>query len=153
MIKIAREAERYRDYHDYLLKMIRNVPKPINVSESIASSTVLGATQIGAGLIIVTTELGGTARLVAKYRAEIPVIAATLVAKTARQLSINFGLVPYYHTGSPETVVLETMKRAVRLGLCKPGQKAVVTSGQAHGFIEGTTTTMQIITIPEMADI
>ncbi len=150
MIRIAREAEQYRDYHEYLLRMIRSVPKPINVSESIASSAVLGAAQINAGLIIVFTEFGGTARLVAKYRPEIPVIVATLVPKTARQLSINFGLVPYYHAGDPSTVIADTMKRALRLGLCAPGDKAILTSGQAMGFMEGTTTTMQIITVPEL---
>ncbi len=34
------------------------------------------------------------------------------------------------------------------IGLCKSGEIAVVTSGQVVGFKEGTTTKMQVMTIP-----
>ncbi|KAJ3235036.1 hypothetical protein HDU78_005526 [Chytriomyces hyalinus] len=151
MRRVAAQAEKNTNYLDYQVKMTRSVPKPISVSESIASSAVLTASQVNAAIIIVVTELGGTARLVAKYRPQIPVIAATLVPQTARQLAATFGLVPYYHDGTEANVIEETVNFAVELGLCKPGDIAVITSGQSVGFLEGTTTQMQLYTIPDTA--
>ncbi|KAJ3014748.1 hypothetical protein HKX48_004986 [Thoreauomyces humboldtii] len=148
MRRIAYQAEKNNNYLEYQVKTMRSVPKPIPVSESIASSAVLAARQVDAAIIVCITELGGTARLVAKYRPVIPVVAATLIPQTARQLNLNFGLVPYYHPGSADSVIMDTLKYAVELGLCKPGQVAVVTCGQHIGFLEGTTTKMQLIQIP-----
>lgn len=131
------------------MKAMRNVTKPIHINESIASSAVLCARQVGAALIVCFTELGGTARLVAKYRPLIPVIAATEIRQTARQLSAIFGLVPYYHSGLERDCVRNTLKFACEMGLAKPGQTAVFTSGQVVGFAEGTTTKMQVVVIPD----
>ncbi|KAI8617017.1 pyruvate kinase [Chytriomyces sp. MP71] len=150
MRRVASQAERNTNYLDYQVKMTRSVPKPISVSESIASSAVLTASQVNAAIIIVITELGGTARLVAKYRPQIPCIAATLVEQTARQMAATFGLVPFFHDGKDNTVIRESVKFAIELGLCRPGDIAVITSGQSIGFLEGTTTQMQLYTIPNI---
>ncbi|KAI8855049.1 pyruvate kinase [Chytridium lagenaria] len=139
MRRIAYQAEKNTNYLEYQVKMTRSVPKPISVSESIASSAVLSAHQVNASIIVCITELGGTARLVAKYRAQIPVVAATLVRQTARQMASTFGLVPYFTL---------TVRYAYELGLCKPGDIAVITSGQSVGFLEGTTTKMQLYPVP-----
>ncbi|KAJ3216527.1 hypothetical protein HDU67_009312 [Dinochytrium kinnereticum] len=144
MRRIAHQAEKNTNYLEYQVKMTRSVPKPISVSESIASSAVLAAHQVNASIIVCITELGGTARLVAKYRAQLPVVAATLVRQTARQMAATFGLVPYFHSGEPDNVIYETVRYAYELGLCKPGDIAVITSGQSIGFLEGTTTKMQL---------
>ncbi|RKO94027.1 pyruvate kinase [Blyttiomyces helicus] len=151
--RICYQAEKNTNYLEYQIKTMRNVPKPIPVSESIASSAVLCARQVDAALIVCITELGGTARLVTKYRPQIPVVAATLIEQTARQLNINFGLVPYFHAGKEENVISESLKYAVELGLCAPGQIAVITSGQQIGFLEGTTTKMQLVTIPSLVGL
>ncbi|KAI9003256.1 pyruvate kinase [Gaertneriomyces semiglobifer] len=147
--RIAHTAEKNNNYLEYQAKTMRSVPKPVPISESIASSAVMSARQVNAAIIVCITELGGTARLVAKYRPPVPVVATTMVQQTARQLNINFGLVPYWHPGTGETVIQDTLKYAVELGLCQPGQVAVVTSGQHIGFLEGTTTKMQLIQVPE----
>ncbi|KAI9032294.1 pyruvate kinase [Hyaloraphidium curvatum] len=149
MRRIAWHAERGINYVDWQGKLMRTIPKPIGVSESIASSAVLCARQVNAALIMCITEFGGTARLIAKYRPNIPVIVATLVRQTARQMASSFGVVPYYHPGEPASIVYESLKFAVDLGLCHPGQIVVITSGQHIGFVEGTTTKMQVLTIPE----
>ena len=100
MRRIARNAEKNTNYLDYQARLMRSIPKPLGISESIASSAVICARQVNAALILCLTEVGGTARLVAKYRPQIPVVGATLIDQTARQLSMSFGLVPYYHNGS-----------------------------------------------------
>ncbi|KAJ3298742.1 hypothetical protein HK104_010307 [Borealophlyctis nickersoniae] len=148
MRRIAYQAEKNTDYNDYSIKMMRNVPRPISVSESIASSAVQCARQVDAAIIICVTERGGTARLVAKYRPQIPVVAVTMVPSTARQLNVNFGMVSYHYKGQEDSVINESLRYAVELGLCKPGQIAVITSGQVIGFTEGTTTKMQLAQVP-----
>ncbi|KAJ3277117.1 hypothetical protein HDV01_000169 [Terramyces sp. JEL0728] len=147
MRKICFKAEQNTNYLEYQMKAMRNVTKPIHINESIASSAVLCARQVGATLILIITELGGTARLVAKYRPLIPILAATCVLSTARQLEAHFGLVPFYRP-SEENVIQEALKYAVEIGLANSGEIAVITSGQVIGFKEGTTTRMQVLTIP-----
>ncbi|KAJ3365691.1 hypothetical protein HDU91_002107 [Kappamyces sp. JEL0680] len=147
MRKLCVSAEKNTNYLEYQMKAMRNVTKPIHINESIASSAVLCARQVGATLILIFTELGGTARLVAKYRPIIPVLAATTVAQTARQLEANFGLVPY-HQATDDNVYTNALKYARDIGLCKAGDIAIVTSGQVIGFKEGTTTKMQVLTVP-----
>ncbi|KAJ3121186.1 hypothetical protein HK098_003912 [Nowakowskiella sp. JEL0407] len=152
MRRIAVSAEQNFNYYEYQLKMMRSIPKPVGVSESIASSAVTMARQVNASIIICATELGGTARLVAKYRPQIPVLAATCIKQTARQLNICFGLRMYHHKDPINTVVDGTLRYAVEIGLAKPGDIAVVTSGQVVGFLEGVTTKMQVVTVPEFTD-
>ena len=110
MRKLCVNAEQNTNYLEYQMKAMRNVTKPIHINESIASSAVLCARQVGASLILIFTELGGTARLVAKYRPVIPVLAATTFAQTARQLESNFGLVPYHHE-SDDNLILDALSK------------------------------------------
>jgi pyruvate kinase len=70
-------------------------------------------------------------------------------------MAANFGIIPYYHTGKEDRVVLDSLKWACEMGLCRSGHVAVcfisfkvVTSGQVIGFTEGTTTKMQVMIIP-----
>lgn len=69
-------AEHATNYFEFQQKLMKTIPKPIAVSESIASSAVTCARQVDAAVIICFTELGGTARLVAKYRPQSPVIGS-----------------------------------------------------------------------------
>lgn len=43
---------------------------------------------------------------------------------------------------------MDTLKFAIGIGLVVPGQIAVITSGQVIGFLEGTTTKMQVMEVP-----
>ncbi|TPX30537.1 pyruvate kinase [Synchytrium microbalum] len=150
MRRICLNAERSTNYLEFQARLIRNIPKPIPVSESIASSAVTCARQVNAAVLVSVTELGGTARLTAKYRPLVPVIGAVLHSQqqTARQLALNFGIIPYTHTGDEDSIVTETLRFATELGICKAGDVAIVTAGQQIGFMEGTTTRMQILSIP-----
>ena len=107
--RICLKAEQNTNYLEYQMKAMRNVTKPIHVNESIASSAVLCARQVGAKLILCFTEKGGTARLVAKYRPLIPVLAATTFTQTARQLEAHFGVVSYHHKFAGETVIDDSL--------------------------------------------
>jgi pyruvate kinase len=119
----------------------------MNVSETIASSAVKTANDVNAGMLLTITETGNTARLVAKYRPQPPVLAITQNKETARQLMVSRGIYPLV-VGSvigAESII----KRAIELqkdkGNLKPGEYVIVTSGVIEG-IAGQTNILKCIT-------
>lgn len=98
--------------------------------------------------MLVVTEVGGTARLVAKYRPRVPVLATTNSIKTARQLTISYGILPYYNeiptSELSHSLVQDAIEYGRQIGIIKRGDSIVITSGQVEGFAEGTTTIMRV---------
>lgn len=151
--KLIRQQQSYGDKH---------VTVPI--SESIASSTVKCAREVNAAVVIVSTEAGGMARLIAKYRSSTAIIAGCADDTVAGQLCISYGILPHVvkHASasngstpsiaaaaspSPATVIQGALHLAHDLGLLQSGDKAVVASGQVDGFLDGSSTFMQVLTI------
>lgn len=63
---------------------------------SCARSAVDLVRRTAAKALLVATETGFAARILARYRAEVPLIALTSSLATARQLSLVWGVLPYY---------------------------------------------------------
>lgn len=160
--RICTEAETHLDHLDFQLRLLKAHPKPVPISESIASSTVKCAREVDASCIIVSTEGGGMARLIAKYRPSIPIVAGCGDDHVAAQLAASFGIIPVVvkchpsaadkpagHTCQidPSQVVYESLKYATALGLIEEGNRVVVASGQVDGFLDGSSTFMQVFTI------
>jgi pyruvate kinase len=108
--------------------------------EALASSSVRAAEKAAARLIIVFTDTGLTASLVAKYRPNVPIL--TLVVPrlvnvnmqwkvmgrhVARQCQVTRGLVPMLAASSPdgERVLRGAIAAAAERGLLRPGDHAV----------------------------
>eukprot|EP01065_Artemidia_motanka_P043209 TRINITY_DN5954_c0_g3_i1.p1 TRINITY_DN5954_c0_g3~~TRINITY_DN5954_c0_g3_i1.p1 ORF type:complete len:529 (+),score=204.70 TRINITY_DN5954_c0_g3_i1:74-1588(+) len=68
---------------------IRSVQKEVLTEESIAASSVNTAFELSTRCIIVLTNSGRTARLIAKYRPPCPIFCVTKNPSTARQLAIT----------------------------------------------------------------
>ena len=184
--RICSEAETHLDHLDFQLRLLKAHPKPVPISESIASSTVKCAREVDASCIIVSTEGGGMARLIAKYRPSIPIVAGCGDDRVAGQLAASFGIIPVVVKCSkgasstltsasasindnldtnntinycdsnhhkcqidPSQVVYESLKHATSLGLIEHGNRVVVASGQVDGFLDGSSTFMQVFTIGE----
>jgi pyruvate kinase len=88
MSKICIQAEGAIDY-DELYQALRNSVLEnmgaMSTQEAIASSAVKTAIDMGAKMIVVLTETGTTARLIAKYRPSQPILVLTALGETARQ--------------------------------------------------------------------
>lgn len=156
--KICSEAETHLDHGDFQLRILKHLRKPVMISESIASSTVKCAREVDASCIIVSTEAGGIARLIAKYRPSIPIIAGCGDNRTAGQLAVSFGIIPVVVSRvgnqiNPATAVHEAMKQAAILGLIEDGNRVVVASGQVDGFLDGSSTFMQVLTVGQDCSI
>lgn len=124
---------------------------PMTATESIASSAVKTAREMGCSLIIVVTQSGTAARLVAKYRPTQPVLALTDSATVARQVQGYMKntiavVVPSLHEEHFESLVQTALACGTRRGLCKTGDTVVLVQGNL-GFVAGSTDLMRLYTI------
>lgn len=160
--RICTESETHLDHLDFQLRLLKTLSKPVPISESIASSTVKCAREVDASCIIVSTEGGGMARLISKYRPGIPIVAGCGDDRIAAQLAASFGVIPvvvkcknpaeggidgHKCEIDPSLVVYESLKYATALGIIEDGNRVIVASGQVDGFLDGSSTFMQVFTI------
>ncbi|XP_004505347.1 pyruvate kinase, cytosolic isozyme [Cicer arietinum] len=146
MAKICVEAESTIDYGDVFKRIMEHSPVPMSPLESLASSAVKMANSAKAALILVLTRGGSTAKLVAKYRAGMPILSVVVPEiKTdtfdwscsdeapARHSLIFRGLIPVLSAGSARASHAETTEEALDFAiqyakakdLCKNGDSVV----------------------------
>eukprot|EP00240_Pyramimonas_obovata_P000539 CAMPEP_0118920992 /NCGR_PEP_ID=MMETSP1169-20130426/403_1 /TAXON_ID=36882 /ORGANISM="Pyramimonas obovata, Strain CCMP722" /LENGTH=538 /DNA_ID=CAMNT_0006861637 /DNA_START=203 /DNA_END=1819 /DNA_ORIENTATION=- len=75
MASVCEEAEAFVDYEASFQNILKQTTIPMTVKESLASSAVRAAQKVCAKVIIVLSTTGHTARLVAKYKPCMPVLA------------------------------------------------------------------------------
>lgn len=117
-------------------------------TETLASSAVKTARDLGSALIVVISKSGNAARLVAKYRPNCPVIAITATESVARQISGYMkGCIATTTDGLSEVdkIFEQRLQQARAEGMCKEGDTVVCLQGEL--FQQGTTKHMRILTI------
>ncbi|GAB9468793.1 hypothetical protein Gpo141_00006100 [Globisporangium polare] len=128
MMTVVREADELLSGNHYELEF----DAATSDVESIASSAVKTAHEMNAKLLIVLTETGFTARMVAKYKPTVPVMCFTNNKKIGRQLQVHRGLypvVPEEQDRRPTTA--EAIKDAKKMGWLVPGDRVVVLSSDS----------------------
>jgi pyruvate kinase len=103
------------------------------------------AHQVGAEAIVALTQSGFTARMLARHKPHLPLIAITPVAHVARQLAISFGTSPVVHeekVNSVESAILIARKTLLEQKIAKKGDKFVLCVGVPFGTIGGTNMTI-----------
>lgn len=88
--KICAEAEKVHNQAAYFKKTVKYVGEPMTHLESIASSAVRAAIKVKASVIVVFTSSGRAARLIAKYRPTMPVLAVVIPRLTTNWLKWSF---------------------------------------------------------------
>mmetsp|Transcript_8070 Transcript_8070/g.9202 ORF Transcript_8070/g.9202 Transcript_8070/m.9202 type:complete len:503 (-) Transcript_8070:41-1549(-) len=131
MARIASEAELMFDY-ERLYNDIRNhCPSPTLTAESIAAACASAALSQNIEIIIVLTDTGRIARLVAKYRPKQVILACSVSAHIVRQMNLSRGAkgfkVPSFQ--GTDHLLQVVIKAAKDLGLCKSGSKAITIHG------------------------
>lgn len=96
MAKICREGETARNSYEFFLQITQSLRKPLAIPDTVALSAVQSCFEQQSQVMIVLTNSGTTARLVAKYRPPCPVIAVVgkTYSHTLRQLAITAGVYP-----------------------------------------------------------
>ena len=117
-------------------------------SESVASSAVKTAFDVKAKFIVVLTETGNTARLIAKYRPSMPIVTITTNPEVARQcngyMNSCHSEVVYSMAGTDQ-LLLDAIKAGIAKGWCKAGDAIVCVHGSAEGTA-GSTNLMRVYT-------
>lgn len=143
MVSIARRTERDIDYE----KRFRNIDSSsaVDVTSAISHAACTTAYDLGAKAIFAVTQTGGTARMMSKYRPNIPIIGCTPSKKVLRQLTISWGVVPMLVENAQNSDELFEMvvATAFERGLIEQGDLVVITGGVPVG-VSGTTNMLKV---------
>ena len=101
------------------------------IDAAIGRATVDIAEALGAKVIATLTHSGRTARLIAQYRPNIPIVAAATTAQVQRQLALVWGVVPLLTQHHPTTDdrIQAATGLSVQSGLARSGDLIVIAAG------------------------
>jgi len=155
MARVCIEAEAVTNY-EQLFRAIRGstldeTPGPMSITESIASSAVKTSIDLNAKLIIVCTETGNSARMLAKYRPQARILVLTATQETARYCSGLFrGVVKVVCMGSmvgTDGILMRAMDLARDWEWIESGDSVLALHGQFEGR-PGHTNMVKVLTAP-----
>jgi pyruvate kinase len=112
------------------------------ITEAISSSAVAIAQEVDAHAIVTATMSGTTARMVARHRPAVPIVAVTPNEKTPYRLALVWGVVPVEvdEFKTTDEMVQMMIEAAQQEGLVAWGDRVVLTAGIPFG--QGKTTNM-----------
>jgi pyruvate kinase len=115
------------------------------VTEAISEATVEIAAEVGAKAILTATMSGTTARMVARHRPAVPVVAVTPSPRTLARLALVWGVTPVLVSQFADTdeMVGLMVRAAYREGIVQKGDRVVLTAGIPFGG-EGLTNMLKV---------
>lgn len=119
-----------------------------SVAWAVGRSASWLAKDLGAKAIVAYTNSGFTARSVARFRPECPILGLTPNKSTFRKLNISWGVIPGLCAdfSDPEEMFSSAAEMAVSRGLAKKGDRIVITSGVPLGE-QGSTNLIRVYEI------
>ena len=143
MAQIAERAERDIDYRKRFYS--RSNERLPDITNAISHATCTTAYDLGAAAIITVTWSGTTARMLSKYRPDIPVIACTHEKATYWQLALSWGVTPLLCDVKENTDDLFThaVAKSKAAGYVHDGDIVVITAGVPLG-VNGTTNLLKV---------
>jgi len=116
--------------------------------DAISVGVCAAARLLGAPAIVCLTASGFTARTVASYRPEVPILAVTPEPETYRHLALVWGVVPALvgHLPNYERMWTVARERLLQQDLARVGDKVVVTAGVPFDQ-PGTTNLLKVETV------
>jgi pyruvate kinase len=149
MISIVREAEQdfdYRSFFDLHSRLVYH-----DVPSALTLAAVKTAYSSNAQAIFAFTNSGTTARLLARLRPSMPIIAMTSNERSYHQLVVNWGVIPLLCKESKTlSQAFENISAfALKKGIVSNGDLVVTTAGSPFG-ISGTTNMMMVESIGDV---
>ncbi len=110
------------------------------IPEAVSYAACEMAMDLEAGAILTSTEFGGTARLISRFRPRTPIIALTPRPETVRRLCLSWGVFPLLvpQVEDVDQMLKAVEEEAVKAGMLTAGERVVITSGTPIGT-RGTT--------------
>jgi len=117
-------------------------PQPVVTAETVASTAVNTVLDLPVDLIVIVTETGRFARLIAKYRPPVAILAMSKSSEVIRSLQTTRGVVGtcIKDFTSEEDLCKQINKYCKDTHLVRSGQKAVLIMGEDEETTEETTT-------------
>ena len=115
------------------------------IADAVSHAACQTAHELNAVAIVTPTVSGYTARMVAKYRPAMPIVATTHNPRVQRQLMLQWGVHPLLSSRADDTdqTITEAIRTAQRSGVVKTGDILVLTAGSA-GSGPGTTNLLEV---------
>jgi len=145
MHSLALTTEACLDEYGYLQKIPFHSANV--VTEAISGAVTTMAKDLEAAAIISLTETGFTSRLISKHRPECPILAITGSERSARRLSMNWGVAAVLYTGElDDQAKIQFASECVQeMGFAQAGDSIIVTAGLAQR--SGGTDMIRVITL------
>lgn len=138
MGSVAARAERDFDHaawSDRLLAdqaaRLRDAAPAARITEATSAAAFRAAVDAGAVAIVAATNSGTTARVIARFRPPVPIVAVTPDPRTYRQLTLSWGVLPVLseRRRSTDDIVWFAVKEAVERGLARTDDVVAVLAG------------------------
>jgi pyruvate kinase len=138
MARIAARAEREFNYELWgrnlglqILSGTQGGPVIDRIGASISAAAWRAAIDADVAAIIACTNSGATARAISRFRPRMPILAATPSLRTARQLSVAWGITPVVteRRSSTDDIVWFAIKAAVDLEIVKSDDVVAILVG------------------------
>lgn len=153
MARIAQRAERDFDYLGWGSGLAPQsvLGDPFSPARVTAATTAAGwraAVEEDAACIVACTRAGNTARAISRFRPAVPIIACTPSERTARQLTLSWGVrtITVGEASSTDEIVWFAVQAVVRAGYSTRGDVLVVLAGSPTEP-EPATDTMRLVRI------
>jgi pyruvate kinase len=120
-------------------------------TDAISRAAVDIAHQLGARAILAPTSSGHTARMIARFRPRIPILACSQRPEVRQFLSIVWGVTPLAipESESTEKTIEDSVNAGLAAGRLEYGDLVVITAGVPSG-VAGTTNLLRIHRIAEV---
>lgn len=122
-----------------------------DVTNAISHATCAAAYDLEASAIITVTQSGQTARMISKYRPQMPIVGCTTQIATYRHLCMSWGVIPVLceEQKTEDDLFNHAIARAKERGIIKDGDLVAITAGVPLG-IPGTTNLLKIRTVGDV---
>ena len=129
MNKIAVQTEKSLDYERILQERALSVK--VNVPDAISNATCQIAQDLQATAIVIFTLSGSSARMVARYRPRVPIMAGSPDETTVRKLALSWGVYPHKSQEIRDTddMISKARNTARRIGQLHQGETIVIAAG------------------------
>ncbi len=155
MARITRRAERDFDYRGWGSRLgaqqmagLHDAPTTTRITSAITAAAWRASVDAELAAIIACTSSGRTARMISRFRPTCPILALTPSLKTARQLSMAWGIRPMVMDthGTTDEIVWHAVEAAVNLELVRPGDLVGVLVGSPTD-LEPTTDVLRLVRV------
>lgn len=142
MAKIAEEAERVRRLSPQ--RFVYEHPEIFTASGAVCYAATTTAHDVNAKAILAPTVSGNTAKLIAAFRPQVPVIAVTPSPMVQRRLCLHWGIYSLLtrQFSTTDEVVVGAVSAAQKAGYLDEGDTVILTAGMVGGVRSATNLMM-----------